>query len=183
MHGAKQLFSTTEVIINQNAWNYQEWTQVEAGRLLSVGMRLFKATGATGTLQIYIMAADVNHKPDGVPISYEEFEIEDLVEGTPGDWIKVDMTDHPRLKAGVEYCLVIGASPGSGNSYWRDASGNMYAGGVQGVSADGGSSWAVNATLDFTFDTYYDDGIHRVPVLDDFSWQPPVTEINNDPPA
>ena len=116
-------------------------------------------------------AADLDHKATGAPLQTVTKDISEL--GLTGEWFEVTFDNYPNILAG-NYCLVVAGQAGSGNTHWRSNPANPYPTGVQGISSNGGSTWFTYSTSDFLFEIWYDDGIHRIPVIHDFSWQPPV---------
>jgi len=104
-------------------------------------------------------------------------------------WAELVLATPVIVEAGTEYCIWLRTNrggPSSPATVSRTAIGNdSYAAGTGKSSVNSGSTWT-NISADFNFEVWGEDVPlvdYRIPVLQDFQWQPPVTGIQNNPPA
>jgi len=103
----------------------------------------------TGTLTIY--AADANHKPTGSALCSGTIDGNSITTDTAGVEYEIRLGDGATLNASTEYVMVLSASSGSTNNWfrWKEVVTGTYSG-TMVTSSDNGANWTAQ-TYDFYF--------------------------------
>lgn len=121
-------------------WAYQTFTTTDAFQLTHVKLRIYRV-GNPGTVTMYVETT-VAGEPSGTAVATALVSGITLSLDVAGSWITFDPTDYD-LTATTQYAIVL-ACTGSSTNYvvWLvDESAPAYAGGVFGLSDDGGTTW------------------------------------------
>jgi hypothetical protein len=158
-------FST--IVINAaNDWTFQSFTTTVGYSLTRVDFYLSKGAGDNvGNISIRVYAVDGAGKPTGSALASGTIADSDVPEsGSPGpDWITCTFSSSVNLSSATKYAIQINAPSCSASdvlyvSYDDDGLGaSDFAGGDQGWSTDGGSSWNVDTTQDNLFKAWGDN--------------------------
>lgn len=145
---------------NANDWAFQSFTTTIGYSLTRIDLFCGKGTGDNvGTLTVLVYLAGGDGKPTGAVLATGNIDDAD-VGLSPYSWVVCNLTSAYNLSGSTKYCIVLhGASLDATNLVvwpWDDdgLGSSDFAGGDQGFSADGGSTWSIDTTQDNLFRCY-----------------------------
>jgi len=124
-----------------------------AHTVTSVRLKLYKQSGASGTLTAGIRNTDGSGHPTGSDLTSGTYSIGDLDTDTGGAWVEITMTPYS-LAANRKYAIVARSDSTKKRVYWRVDTSPTYAEGNEEDSTDSGSSWTFDTTRDFMFEVW-----------------------------
>ncbi len=140
-----------------NQWAMQSFTPAASHTVTKVWLRVYKVGTPSNPMTVSIFATDVGTgKPTGSALASGTLNPTSFTTDTAGEWKEFDLGAGTALTSGTKYAIVAKTAGGDTNNRvnWRyDNSSSSYAGGQQGQSLDGGSTWTLY-TADNMFKEY-----------------------------
>ena len=146
----------SSIAVFDSHWYAQTFTPLINHAIHGVKLLLWKF-GSPGTITASIKAVDGSNQPTGADLCSGTTDGDTLPTASPYEWRTITFTTPYTLAANTKYAIVVRAPGGDVTNYgrWRgDNSSPSYTGGQLEYSADGGSTWAAQATWDMMFEEF-----------------------------
>jgi len=141
----------SNVEVTPTYWRGQSFTASQDYTIGSVKLKMYRSTGTSGDVVVYLYNADGDGKPTGSPLATGTLAISNLGYQSPA-WHSIDFDTNVSLTNGTLYIIM---AKSTDSSFWlRYDSGAGYPDGTEVISNNGGSTWYVVSASDVLFETY-----------------------------